>query len=519
MRSHVRMGAVAALCLLVAGAAVAVESSLSVASMFGDNMVLQRDMKSPIWGTAAPGMEVEVAVDGREVGDTTACEAGKWKLSMRPMKAGGPHTLTVTNGDQTITFNNVMFGDVWVASGQSNMQWPVSQSNNPEEEIAAANYPDLRLFYVERIVAGEPAESVKGAWTATTPETVPNFSAVAYFFGRDLHKETGVPVGLINTSWGGTPAESWTSMEALKATPELQPILERWDKILADYPEAQKTYEAQLKEWEAAAAKAKEEGKEEPKKPGAPMGPDHPHRAAGLFNGMIAPIAPYGIRGAIWYQGESNAGRAYQYRTLFPVMIESWREAWNQGPFPFYWVQLANFKARQPEPVESDWAELREAQDMTLALKNTDQAVIIDIGEADDIHPRNKQEVGRRLAQIAIDDDYGARIESFGPRFKSARFRDGKAVVTFKHVDEGLVAEGDALKGFAIAGADKKFVWANAKVIGKNKVEVWSEQVTDPVAVRYAWADNPDATLYNTKDLPAAPFRSDEWPGLTAEAK
>jgi sialate O-acetylesterase len=331
----------------------------------------------------------------------------------------------------------------------------------------------------------------------------------------------GVPVGMIHTSWGGTPSEAWTSREKLEETPEAKPILDRWENIVAKYPETLEAYNKTLEEWKKAADQAKKDGKDAPAKPRAPLSPDHPHRPTSLYNAMIAPLVPYAIKGAIWYQGESNASRAYQYRTIFPAMIEDWREQWDQGKFPFLFVQLANFRERKEEPAESDWAELREAQVMTLDLKNTGMAVIIDIGEADNIHPKNKQDVGKRLAAWTLAKDYNRDVVPSGPLFRSARFRNGKATIKFDYDDGGLMAKGSELKGFAIAGPDRKFVWANAEITGRKnkKVQVWSDKVPEPVAVRYGWADNPECTLYNEAGLPASPFRTDDWPGITINNK
>lgn len=351
----------------------------------------------------------------------------------------------------------------------------------------------------------------------TTPETVAGFSAVAYYFGRELHQRRGIPVGLIHTSWGGTTAEAWTSRATLEANPKFAPILTRWDEMMANYPQAQAQYEKDFAAWEQERDRAKAEGREAPNRPRSPTGPDNPNRPANLYNGMIAPLLPYAIKGAIWYQGESNAGRAYQYRSLFPTMIENWRADWGQGDFPFIFVQLANYRERKPEPDESDWAELREAQSMTLSLPNTGMAVTIDIGEANDIHPKNKQEVGRRLWYAAERVAYNNRgAEETGPVFESVIFRDGEARVTFDNARRGLMTlNGAPVNGFAIAGPDYKFVWAEARITGDDEVTVSSPSVPNPAAVRYGWADNPDCTLYSGAGLPASPFRTDSRPGVT----
>jgi len=504
------------LLLATAGAALA---DVKLPAVIGDNMVLQQGQKITIWGWAEPNEEVMASVSWQSMEwGVTADEGGKWMFKMNPPEIGGPYEMTL-RGKNTITIKNILVGEVWVCSGQSNMQWAVEQAADPEQEIAAAKYPNISLFSVERKVAEEPQGDCVGSWQPCSPDTVGGFSAVAYYFGRELHKELNIPIGLIHTSWGGTPAEAWTSKDALQSEPVCAPILQRYADAVAKYPEAMKEYERKVDEWKAAVAKAKAEGSKPPHRPGAPFGPGNPHSPAGLYNAMIAPLVPYGIRGAIWYQGESNAGRAYQYRELFPAMIKCWRKDWGQGDFPFLFVQLANFMAVKPEPAESEWAELREAQLMTLALPNTGMAVIIDIGEADDIHPKNKQDVGKRLALWALAKTYAKTLVYSGPLYKSMNVEGNKIVLRFDHVGGGLVAHGEGpLKGFAIAGADRKFVWADATIDG-DKVVVSSEKVAEPVAVRYAWADNPVCNLYNKEGLPASPFRTDDWPGVTAGKK
>jgi sialate O-acetylesterase len=502
--------------LLVVGVAF---GDIRLPAIIGDNMVLQQGEAVAIWGWAEPGEEVMVSVSWHSVQwGVTADKDGKWRFNVTSPKAGGPYEITL-NGKNTITIKNILVGEVWVGSGQSNMQMSVQSSANSQDEIAAANYPKIRLFQVEREVARKPKDDCKGSWVECSPETVGGFSAAAYFFGRELHKELDVPIGLIHTSWGGTPAEAWTTRDMLETDEDFKPILARFDEAMAKYPQAKAEYDKKIEQWKEAAAKAKEEGKNAPQKPRGPSGPDNPNFPAGLYNAMIAPLIPYGIHGAIWYQGESNAGRAYQYRLLFPAMIQSWRKTWGQGDFPFIFVQLANFKAVKDEPGESDWAELREAQLKTLSLPNTGMAVIIDIGDAKDIHPKNKQDVGKRLALWALGNSYGKKIVYSGPLYKSMKVEGGKVILSFDHVGGGLIAKGEEpLKGFAVAGADKKFVWADAKIEGA-AVVVSSEAVVAPAAVRYAWADNPICNLYNKEGLPASPFRTDDWPGLTVDAK
>ncbi|HOF40538.1 MAG TPA: sialate O-acetylesterase [Candidatus Hydrogenedentes bacterium] len=507
-----------ALGLVAALTAAGVSADVTLHPLFSNHMVLQQGTRVPVWGKAAPGETVSVTI-GSDKESAKASEDGHWMVRLGRLEAGGPHTMTVTGENNELMVNDILVGEVWVASGQSNMAMTVKSSNNAEREIASADYPGIRLFQVPNKTADSPQEAVEAQWQLTTPETIPNFSAAAYFFGRELHQQLKVPIGLIHSSVGGTPSESWTSLDTLEATPEAQSTLNRWDDILAKYPQALETYTKQMDDWKAAAEEAKKEGREAPARPREPLGPDSPFRPASLYNGMIAPLIPYAIKGAIWYQGESNVSRAYQYRTIFPAMIEDWRKHWGQGDFPFLFVQLANFTKREPEPGESRWAELREAQTMTLAVKNTGMAVIIDIGDAEDIHPRNKQDVGKRLACWALAKIYGQQRMASGPLYDSVKFRDGKAILRFDYAGNGLVAQGGELNGFAFAGADRKFVWARAEISGKDNVTVWSDLVSEPVAVRYGWADNPECTLYNQAGLPASPFRTDDWPGLTANSQ
>jgi len=493
-------------------------ADIRLPAIIGDNMVLQHDKEASLWGWADPGEKVGVSVSWHRMKwAVTADGDGRWRFGMAVPEAGGPYQITLT-GKNTITLKNILVGEVWVGSGQSNMQMAVRSSADAENEIAKATYPKIRLFTVERKVADTPQEDCRGSWVECSPETVPGFSAAAYFFGRELHKRLNVPVGLIHTSWGGTPAEAWTSRPMLEDNPDFEPILKRYDEAVANYPQAKAQYEKKTQEWKEAADKAKTEGKNPPRRPRVPFGPGHSHSPAGLYNAMIAPLIPYAIQGAIWYQGESNAGRAYQYRELFPAMIQCWRRDWGQGDFPFLFVQLANFMAQKPEPDDSAWAELREAQLMTLELPETGMAVIIDIGEARDIHPKNKQDVGKRLALWALANTYGQEIVYCGPLYKSMERKGKNIVLHFDHVGGGLVAQGGDLKGFAIAGKDRQFVWADARIEGKTVV-VSNAEVSQPVAVRYAWADNPLCNLYNKAGLPASPFRTDTWPGVTADAK
>ncbi len=626
--------------------------------MFTDNMVLQRGILAPVWGWTTPGQKVTVSMEGRTA-STTADATGRWIARLGPFTAGGPYTLSVA-GPQNISLKNVLVGDVWICSGQSNMEMGIGQVNNAKEEIASAEYPQIRLFTVQKTIALEPRNTVIGQWDLCTPTTVSSggwggFSAVAYFFGRELHKELKVPIGLIHTSWGGTIAEAWTSSEALQAMPDFkqavaQVVMMRdaskgsfdMDKAMAAWwakndpgsageigwaavdfsTTGWKTMSLPV-EWESAGlpdfdgivwfrreveVPADAAGQEAVLNLGpiddrdttwvngvkvgetgvyttlrsykipagalkagrniiavrvldtggagglngapnqlhldvagrtlpltgewlykasvplsrttpAPMNPDNnPNISTVLYNGMIAPVIPYGIKGAIWYQGESNAGRAYQYRALLPIMIRDWRSRFGVGDFPFFIVQLANFMQTDSEPKSDAWPELREAQMMAAhSVGNSGIATAIDIGDAADIHPKNKQEVGRRLALNALAIAYGKKLEYSGPAYKGMKREGNRIRIAFDHHAGGLTVKVGKLSGFAIAGRDHKFVWADALVEG-NSVVVWSPLVTDPAAVRYAWANNPVANLYNGAGLPALPFRTDQWPGVTANA-
>lgn len=637
---------------------------MKLAALFSDHMVVQRDIPIPVWGWADAGAAIAVEMAGNTAAAVAGAD-GKWRATLPALPAGGPYTLTV-RGTTTLTVNDVMVGEVWICSGQSNMQFTVSVANDAEVEIAAAEYPGIRLFSVPRVAAITPQDDVDSAWQVCSPDSAGNFSAVGYYFGRELHQRLGVAVGLIDSSWGGTVAEAWTSREGLLAEPSLADMVTYFEKNLENQEQMQAEHRVRLAAWEKIYLKADPgnsgfaRGWADPAtstadwavipapgswqshgldfsgvlwfrkevdvpaawagqtltlrlgacdkndvtyfnnvqvgalsmedcpdswnvprvytvpgelvKPGKnliavriyshwyaggfmgqapqmrlemadgnatplplagewqyavehnfgrvvvagmptpPLGAGNQNAPYALYSGMIAPLAPYGIRGAIWYQGESNATRPVQYRTLFPAMISDWRRVWGQDDFAFYFVQLANYMARGPQPAESNWAALREAQSMTLALPQTGMAVIIDIGDASDIHPRNKQDVGLRLAVNALTNTYVLPdITPSGPQYASAEVEGNKIRLRFDYVDGGLVAKGGALTSFAIAGADRNFVWGDA-VIDGDTVLVSSPSVPNPVAVRYGWADNPACNLYNAAGIPASPFRTDTWP-------
>lgn len=492
-----------------------------LAGIFSDRMVLQHGTTVPVWGWADGGSEVTVTIAGQRQAARVVPETGKWTVRLDPLEPGGPHTLRVT-GQNEINCHNVLVGEVWLCSGQSNMEWPVKLAKDAEQEIAAANYPDIRLLTVPK----EGSETVKrdfdGEWVECNPASVAGFSSVAYFFGRGLHQQLDMPIGLIDSTRGGSTCEAWMSRRALEADPQFRRMLEDWDQHAETYDAeaARSEYQMQLTHWNEAVFRARSQGAPLPRKPTPPSDPRTSElRPANLHNAMIAPLVPYAIRGVIWYQGESNRFRAYQYRSLFPELITSWRKEWNQGTFPFFYVQVANVGDVRSEPAESEWAELRDAQSMALTLENTGQAVAIDLGEAHNIHPPNKQEVGRRLSLWALARVYGKVIVCSGPVFRSMSIRGDAIVVEFDHTADGLIARGSGeLQGFAVAGADRRFVWADARIEG-DTVVVSSPQVAEPVAVRYAWADNPVCNLYNSAGLPASPFRTDDWPGLTADSR
>jgi len=629
--------------------------------LFSDHMVLQRGVHFPVWGWATPGSRVRVEMRGRE--DAAVADSrGKWTAHLGPFDAGGPFTLTV-RGAQTLTLTDVLVGDVWLASGQSNMEMGVTQVNNPDEEVAHADYPQMRLFQVPKVASTTPRATVNARWLVCTPKNIVEggwggFSAVAYFFGRRLHKELNVPIGLIHSSWGGTAAEGWISAEQLSTMPEFVPAVKDLEKAWADSKRPPENFDEALAEWwskndPGSAAKpmwsdptfdasgwkkmrlpqyfedaglpgfdgvvwfrrtfelpAEWAGKDltlslgpvddvdttfvngvpvgglsqwdVPRtyrvnarllKPGANTvavrvldggvgggiygkpeqlnvrpadGGGSPVSLAGewsyrasvalaeiktqpprqggndfsvpeiRYNGMLAPLLPYAVKGAIWYQGETNVGRAPQYERVMATLVRDWRERFEVGDFPFLVVQLANYLERRDAPADSEWARLREAQlHVSQNVKHSGLAVTIDIGDAKDIHPKNKQDVGTRLALVALANVYGRKLEYSGPAYKSMKVEGGRARLSFDHAEGGLVAGGGGrLNGFAVAGEDGRFFWADATIEG-DTVIVSSPEVRRPAAVRYGWADNPDCNLYNRAGLPASPFRTDDFPAGT----
>lgn len=637
-------------------------AEVRMSPLFTDNMVLQQKTDAPVWGTADPGAQVQVMTSwNKRVYTVKAGEDGKWMVKVATPKAGGPYTMTVKeNGNEAKVINNLLIGEVWLCSGQSNMEMPVKgwgKVYDYEKELKdAANYPKIRLLEVQRDLSPVPEETFKAdadGWMVCSPETLEEFSATAYFFGREIHNKRNVPVGLINTSWGGTQIEAWMSKDAFKGVKTLEGEAEWVGTWPTDKEERVRITEKGINDWkelQAAFDKAylnvnndmafyeyDDSGWDEHKFPGElgygfdghvfirrevmipeswngkpvkmhmeavddwdftyfngtfiggmdgwylersydipaelvksgkaviamriidtkdeggingkdhtfylegpdgerislagnwklkrvadykafPIRPinmkDSPNWSTVLYNAMINPLVPYAIKGAIWYQGCGNVERAYQYRDLMSLMIEDWRQIWGYS-FPFYITQLANYLDLQTDPEESMWAELREAQDIASRVTaNAGQAVTIDIGDAKDIHPKNKQEVGRRLALQALNKTYGMPVMCSGPVFEGYEI-DGNVIrIRFSSIGKGLVAKGGKLEGFVIAGADRKFHWADAKIAGEY-VEVTCKDVERPLAVRYAWADNPVCNLFNSEGLPASPFRTDDWPGVT----
>jgi sialate O-acetylesterase len=509
-------------------------ADVKLPAIFSDHMVLQAGVAVPVWGWADPGEEVSVSVAG-QTKTTKADKTGKWMVKLGKLKSGDAVTLTV-KGKNSITVQDVLVGEVWLCSGQSNMAMTVNRAKDYEKEKQAAMFPKIRMFRESSGSALTPQEKCSGSWQVCSPDTVSGFSATAYFFGREVHKTLGAPVGLINSSVGGTPVEAWMSWDVQKDFAGMKPVFESWDQRQAawDPVKAKATYEKQLAAFKESTKKGKS-AKRAPRPQSEPRF-DSKHPAV-LFNGKIAPLIPYAIRGAIWYQGESNAGggTGHLYQLLLSTMVKEWRTRWGQGDFPFGWVQLPNFHAAQKEPVEdTGWVMVREGMLKTLALPNTGMAITTDIGEDKDIHPKNKQDIGKRLAMWALADVYKQKdIASSGPLYVGHKIKGSEVTITFKHADGDLVVKiGDGLvtprvewptvwppggtgfgqiRGFVVAGADKQWHHAAAKIIG-NTVVVTSPEVKQPVAVRYAWADNPDCNLYNRAGLPASPFRTDNWP-------
>lgn len=478
-------------------------AELSLPNVFGDHMVLQRDQVNPVWGTGEVGEAVTVTI--REQSHRTVVGAdGQWRVELDPLAVGAPTVLTV-EGQNRIDFEDVLVGEVWICSGQSNMNFALIKTDQGDLDMATANCPELRMLRVPNKGTPVPQDNFEGAWKIATPHSVKYFSAIGYLFANRIHRALEVPVGIIDNSWSGAAAEAWVPREVLEAAGGFERTLADIDKKVAAYTDEMHTEAmAAYKQWRANGKPAPHQ--REPR--------DYRYgnaRAGNIFNGMLYPILGYGIRGVIWYQGESNGGRGEEYGRLFPLLITNWRNAWQQGDFPFYWSQLADFGPTSGPKSGDGWATLRESQSMTLSLPNTGEAVILDAGEGRDIHPRNKALVADRLARIALARDYGFDLKYESPRFASLSAQDGALLVSFDAVSsKGLYAFDDAtVLGFTLAGADGRFIEAEATIVGKDQVKVSSPLIADPVAVRYGWANNPIVNLQDKQNaLPVTPFRA-----------
>jgi sialate O-acetylesterase len=502
----------------------ALRAELSLPAIIGDHMVLQQKQANPIWGWDTPGLEVTVTF-GDQVKKAVAGEDGKWTVKLDPVPANATPATLVIEGSSKRELSDVLVGEVWMCSGQSNMGMTVSGDWKAQVESLASNHPGLRLITVPIVGTQELKTDFNGKWEAANSQNCMSFTAVGFFYGRYLHEILGVPVGLINNSWGGSAAEAWVRRESLEKDERFASLIDGWEKREAQLQseEGKASYEKALAAWKVTAEEAKAAGKTVPRAPSSPeqllSGNARP---GNIFNGMVHPTLGYGMKGVIWYQGESNAGRAWEYASLFPYMIEQWRAEWGQGDFPFYWVQLADFKDEVAEPGDAQWAELRESQTKTLSLPNTGEAVIIDLGESNDIHPKNKYDVAARLVRWALAKDYGiANMEPQSPLYREMNVAGDKATLSFDHVDGGLrTVDVNAVKGFAICGEDRKWVLADdVKIVGTDTIEVRSSQVAAPVAVRYAWADNPVCNVHSKNGLPLTPFRTDDFPMITRPAE
>lgn len=501
------------LLLLASATAGPLQAAVSVTNLFSDHMVLQRNTPLAVWGIADPGETVSVRI-GENAAATTAGDDGAWSVELPPMPAGGPFMLVV-EGSNKLVFEDVLIGEVWVASGQSNMQWTVQNSVNADlEELLAGIHPQIRFLRVKNQGSQRPQREIDGLWTPASADTVGGFSAVAYAFAQTLNVALGVPVGIIENSWGGSSAEAWVPRPVIAADPALQDIHERWLETEATYnfQEELAAHEAAVVAWEAAVADGSASPDSAmPRKPQDKMTAQH--RPGNLWNARVLPVVPYSIRGVIWYQGESNAntGRALQYRTLFPTLIREWRTAWDTE-FPFYWVQLADFRNESAFSAEDSWPVLREAQTLTLqTVPQTGQAVIIDLGEGKDIHPRHKEEVGRRLARWALNRDYGfADLVCRSPEFSSFSQEGDRIVVKFDYTGSSLRAfDTKEVKGFAVKTEEGDWQLVGGRVTAKDTVEITLPTDVPVTALRYAWADNPVCNLFSKEGLPATPFRTD----------
>lgn len=506
--------------LLAGSASVAWAGSMKLANIFGDHMVIQADKPPIVWGTAAAGATIRVQIANQSQ-RVTADAQGRFRAEFDPIHSGGPWQMSVACGDEKRVVSDVLVGEVWLGSGQSNMEHTFGQFPTLADEAAKLDLPSVRFFTVTRASATQPASDVTGTWKTCTPENVKEFSATATFFARDLSKELNVPVGMIVSSYGAAGGEAFISREALLGDPITAEMVAKGDERLKQLPAAKEDLEKRHRAWEQtmrgngrADLLATPRTAAESKKIGEPLPTaifnDQQYPSL-LYNAMIAPLVGVPVRGVLWYQGEHNAKYASSYRLILNELINDWRQRWREPQLPFLLVQLPNWGKKTDQPQESDWAELREQQAAICSVPGTAVAVTIDVGDVD-IHPPNKAPVGRRLALLALKHVYGRDVIADSPMFKSARREGSKFIIEFDTPSPGLSVKGDPLMGFTIAGADHTFVRANAKVTSPTTVEVWADSIGDPAAVRYAWAQSPECNLYGPNDLPAMPFRTDNWP-------
>lgn len=512
------------LIILVSLIGFTAKAEVKLGSVFGDHMVLQQGVKIPVWGSANPGEAVSVTL-GLNTKETLAKADGRWQVEFEPLEAGGPLAMAVTSANYLLV-KDIYVGEVWLGSGQSNMEMTVAAEDrywcgvmNEREEVTSANYPLIRMFKVQLKMADTAQPDVQGQWMVTTPETVKKYSATGYFFARELYHTLQVPIGFIDSSFGASTAQAWISPEAMQQKADYAYLMEAYAKARADWaPLAtgkESAYHDAMTKWAHQAAKDASQGKFLPKGPSLGDPRQNQHNPSVLYNGMIAPLIPYAIRGVVWYQGESNedARSVKIYRSLMETLISDWRKRWAEGDFPFLYVQLANLGQLALEPaIRAPIALVREAQLQNLSVANTGMAVTIDIGDAANVHPKDKQELGRRLSLMARQMAYKEKIVASGPIFERFEVQGDTVRVHFKNAETGLQSHGGSPVGFAIAGSDKHFVWASAKIDG-DSVLLSNAEVRAPVAVRYGWADNPAVNLYNKTDrpLPASPFRTDAW--------
>jgi sialate O-acetylesterase len=494
-------------------------ADLKLPAIIGDHMVLQQKQADRIWGWDTPGTKVIITFAGQTYTSTAAAD-GKWMVTLASQPANAnPQTMTI-QGTSKRELQDILIGEVWMCSGQSNMGFTLNRDWNGDLEALASDLPGLRLISAPLVGTQELQtdymENERAHWHLSTPQDALRFSAVGFLFGRYIHEILHVPVGLINNAWGGSSAEAWIRRSTLDQDPRFERLMtatrQREAQLMSEQGKAE--FERAMEQWKVAGEQARAEKKAVPPAPENWMVAQH--RPGNIFAGMVSPTLGYGVKGVIWYQGESNAAQAYEYKTLFPFLIEQWRKEQAQGDFPFYWVQLADYMAEKPTPGDSSWAELRDAQTQTMKLPNTGQAVIIDLGEGKDIHPRNKHDVAARLVRWALVKDYGMEMPYRSPEFKSMSIKDNKVLIALDMFGSSLrpfdVLE---VRGFAICGSDRTWHWAKGKVVCKDQVEVWSEDVLSPVAVRYAWADNPVANLFSEDGLAVTPFRTDDFPMST----